>query len=39
MDRAGSRWEPAMDETTREAGIARWRKGVERTLDWVGAED
>ena len=35
MDRVGQRWEPAMDEATRAAGIARWRKGVERTLGWV----
>jgi len=24
-----------MDEATRSAGIARWRKGVERTLGWA----
>jgi glycerol kinase len=35
MDRAGRRWEPSMDEATRAAGIARWHKGVERTLGWV----
>ena len=35
MDRAGRRWEPRMDEATRAAGIARWHKGVERTLGWV----
>ncbi len=35
MDRAGRRWEPSMDEATRSAGIARWHKGVERTLGWV----
>jgi glycerol kinase len=35
MDRAGRRWEPSMDETTRAAGLARWHKGVERTLGWV----
>jgi glycerol kinase len=35
MDRAARRWEPAMDEATRAAGIARWHKGVERTLGWV----
>ena len=35
MDRVGGRWEPAMDEATRAAGIARWHKGVERTLGWV----
>ena len=35
MDRAAHRWEPAMDEATRAAGIARWHKGVERTFGWV----
>jgi glycerol kinase len=28
-------WQPAMDEETREAGYAGWKKAVERTLDWV----
>jgi glycerol kinase len=35
MDRPGRRWDPAMDEATRAAGLARWQKGVERTLGWV----
>ncbi|MFL5652548.1 MAG: glycerol kinase GlpK [Chloroflexota bacterium] len=35
MDEAARRWEPRMDEATRAAGIARWHKGVERTLGWV----
>jgi glycerol kinase len=35
MDRTGRRWEPGMDEATRTAGVARWHKGVERTLGWV----
>ncbi|MBI3749603.1 MAG: glycerol kinase GlpK [Chloroflexi bacterium] len=35
MDRAGRRWEPALDRATREAGIARWHRGVERSLGWV----
>jgi glycerol kinase len=39
MDRAAHRWEPAMDEATRAAGIARWHKGVERSLGWVDAAD
>jgi glycerol kinase len=29
------RWVPSMDEETREATFARWKKAVERTLDWV----
>jgi len=35
MDRVARRWEPDLDEATRAAGIARWHKGVERTLGWV----
>jgi glycerol kinase len=35
MDREARRWEPAMDPDVRAAGIARWHKGVERTLGWV----
>jgi len=29
------RWEPQIDEATRERGIRRWHQAVERTLDWV----
>ncbi|QNO36829.1 glycerol kinase GlpK [Protaetiibacter sp. SSC-01] len=32
------RWEPAVDAATRAHGIARWRKAVERTLDWVESD-
>jgi glycerol kinase len=35
MDRADRRWEPSMDESVRATGIARWHKGVERSLGWV----
>ncbi len=35
MDRSDRRWEPAMDEPTRAAGIARWHRGLERSLGWV----
>jgi glycerol kinase len=35
MDRAAQRWEPKMDEATREAGIGRWHKGLERSLGWA----
>jgi len=38
MDRAARRWEPGIDPATRAAGIARWHKGVERTLGWVEPE-
>jgi glycerol kinase len=37
MDRADRRWDPSMEEVTRSAGIARWHKGVERSLGWVDA--
>jgi glycerol kinase len=29
------RWEPQWSDDQREAGLAQWRKAVERTLDWV----
>jgi glycerol kinase len=29
------RWEPAMGEDEREAQYARWKKAVQRSLDWV----
>ena len=29
------RWEPRWDESQRESGYAKWKKAVERTLDWV----
>jgi glycerol kinase len=32
--RADHTWTPAMDETARAAGYARWKKAVQRTLDW-----
>jgi len=28
------RWEPKMDEETREKEYARWKKAVQRSLDW-----
>ena len=28
-------WTPAMTPDVREAGLRRWKKAVERTLDWV----
>jgi glycerol kinase len=28
------RWEPQMGDEEREAGLAKWRKAVERSLDW-----
>jgi glycerol kinase len=28
------RWEPKMDDDEREAGYAKWKKAVERSLDW-----
>ncbi|HEY3190780.1 MAG TPA: glycerol kinase GlpK, partial [Solirubrobacteraceae bacterium] len=32
------RWEPAMDDDTREAGLAGWRRGVDRTLGLAAPE-
>ena len=31
----GKRWEPDMDDDERERGYARWKKAVERSLDWA----
>jgi len=33
-----ARWEPRWDADAREAAHARWRKAVQRTLDWVDVE-
>lgn len=33
------RWEPAMAEDVREKGYRKWKKAVERTLDWVDEDD
>jgi len=35
MDRTDRRWEPSMDPAVRAAGIARWHRGIERSLGWV----
>jgi len=32
------RWEPQWSDDQREAGLAQWRKAVERTLDWVDVQ-
>jgi glycerol kinase len=32
---ATRRWEPRMAERDRAAALARWHKGIERSLDWV----
>ena len=34
----GRRWEPAWDEDRREDGYRKWKKAVERTLDWVDVD-
>jgi glycerol kinase len=32
-------WVPAMDAAVRERGYRKWRKAVQRTLDWVDEDD
>ncbi|TQS45842.1 glycerol kinase GlpK [Cryptosporangium phraense] len=32
------RWQPSWDEDRRSEGYAKWRKAVERTLDWVDVD-
>ena len=33
------RWEPQWSDEQREEGRARWKKAVERTMDWVDVSD
>jgi glycerol kinase len=35
MVAATHRWEPQMTEADREAALARWHKGIERSMGWV----
>jgi glycerol kinase len=32
------RWTPTWSEEDREHGYARWKKAVQRTLDWVDVD-
>jgi glycerol kinase len=32
------RWQPAWSNEQREEGYARWKKAVQRTLDWVDVD-
>jgi len=32
-------WIPNMDESERERGYRKWKKAVQRTLDWVDDDD
>jgi glycerol kinase len=36
LDEVADRWEPHMAPADRDAAIARWHKGVDRSLGWVG---
>ncbi len=37
--RKSAEWRPAMAATTRAAGYRKWKKAVQRTLDWVDDDD
>lgn len=37
--KAAAEWRPGMDPAVREAGYRKWKKAVQRTLDWVDADD
>ncbi|HET7303663.1 MAG TPA: glycerol kinase GlpK [Segeticoccus sp.] len=37
--REDRRWEPQWSDAQRERGHARWRRAVQRTLDWVDPDD
>lgn len=39
MWREDARWTPSIDDDEREHRLARWRKAVTRTFDWVDEED
>jgi len=37
--RKSAEWKPAMAATTRDASYRKWKKAVQRTLDWVDDDD
>ncbi|HZC17027.1 MAG TPA: glycerol kinase GlpK [Caulobacteraceae bacterium] len=37
--RKSAEWKPAMSATTRAAGLRKWKKAVQRTMDWVDDDD
>jgi len=32
-------WTPAMASATREAAYRKWKKAVQRTMDWIDEDD
>jgi glycerol kinase len=36
---AAAEWRPSMEPAVRERGYRKWRKAVERTMDWVDEDD
>src|SRR5665213_2000576 len=37
--RKSAEWTPAMDDAVRDAGYRKWKKAVQRTLDWIDDDD
>jgi glycerol kinase len=37
--RQSAEWKPAMAAATRDAGYRKWKKAVQRTLDWIDDDD
>jgi glycerol kinase len=37
--RKSAEWKPSMAATTRDAGYRKWKKAVQRTLDWIDDDD
>ncbi|MFI4974103.1 MAG: glycerol kinase GlpK [Caulobacterales bacterium] len=37
--RKSAEWRPAMDPVMREKAFAKWKKAVQRTMDWVDADE
>jgi glycerol kinase len=37
--RKSAEWTPAMDKRTRDKSFGKWKKAVQRTMDWIDAAD
>jgi len=37
--RKSAEWTPSMDARVREKSFGKWKKAVQRTMDWIDADD
>ena len=37
--RKSAQWTPAMDPALRDRSYGKWKKAVQRTMDWINPED